>query len=362
MHDLVARRVERLSTGGRELVKAAAVAGTELLPDVLAEVCGDRRGRRWLCWSTEGVRAGVLVTDAPRAATDAGSAHDLFREAIYRRLAVPQRMALHQRIADALEHRHARGGAVGAGRPGPALRGRGPAGRAPSGRSAGPARRPDAERARLGLRRGRRAPRPRPPGDGGRRDAQAGGPLVDLLVEEADARARAGDSPAARGAAGRRRRTGRPRWRRRAARPGRAGRAAARRPVRDAPRRSGRRARDRPCRAARQPAPLLEAQLTASLARELHHSVPAQRARARPLSERALALARTLDDPATLAACLLARHDVLWTPGRAAERVDLAREIADLAARTGDAERHAEGLLLTANALLEEGRRRSGPR
>ena len=100
---------------------------------------------------------------------------------------------------------------------------------------------------------------------------------------------------------------------------------------------------------------VLEAQLTASLARELTHSVPEHRARAGPLSERALALAREHDDPATLAACLLARHDVLWTPGRAAERVDLAREIADLATRTGEQERHAEGLLLTATALLEEG-------
>ena len=99
----------------------------------------------------------------------------------------------------------------------------------------------------------------------------------------------------------------------------------------------------------------LEAHLAASLARELHHSVPAQRPRARPLSEQALALARTLDDPTTLAACLLARHDVLWTPGRAGERIAIAREISDLAARTGDAERHAEGLLLTANALLEQG-------
>jgi tetratricopeptide (TPR) repeat protein len=99
----------------------------------------------------------------------------------------------------------------------------------------------------------------------------------------------------------------------------------------------------------------LEAQLIASLARELHHSVPAHRPRAWPLSEQALALARKLDDPETLAACLLARHDVLWTPGRVAERISLAREIAELAQRTGDAERHAEGLLLTANALLEEG-------
>jgi hypothetical protein len=100
---------------------------------------------------------------------------------------------------------------------------------------------------------------------------------------------------------------------------------------------------------------VLEAQLTAGLARELIHSVPEHRARAGPLSERALALAREHDDPATLAACLLARHDVLWTPGRAAERVDLTREIADLATRSADRERRAEGLLLTATALLEEG-------
>ena len=39
VHDLVARRVERLSSGCRELVKAAAVAGNEVSPDVLAEVC-----------------------------------------------------------------------------------------------------------------------------------------------------------------------------------------------------------------------------------------------------------------------------------------------------------------------------------
>ncbi|MGH3823851.1 MAG: hypothetical protein ACRDRA_13625, partial [Pseudonocardiaceae bacterium] len=64
---------------------------------------------------------------------------------------------------------------------------------------------------------------------------------------------------------------------------------------------------------------------------------------------------RELHDPATLTECLLARHDVLWTPGRAAERIELAREITGLAERTGDAERHAEGLLLTANALLEDG-------
>jgi hypothetical protein len=73
------------------------------------------------------------------------------------------------------------------------------------------------------------------------------------------------------------------------------------------------------------------------------------------LSEEALALARGTGDPATLAVCLLARHDVLWTPGTASERIDIAREIVALAAALGDEERRAEGLLLAANAYLETG-------
>ncbi|HEX8769167.1 MAG TPA: hypothetical protein VF711_00210, partial [Acidimicrobiales bacterium] len=98
-----------------------------------------------------------------------------------------------------------------------------------------------------------------------------------------------------------------------------------------------------------------EAQLTAALARELQHSVPEDRPRAGPLSERALELGRRAGSPATLAACLLARHDVLWTPGAADERAEIAREIAAVARAAGDDERHAEGLLLLANALLEGG-------
>ena len=84
----------------------------------------------------------------------------------------------------------------------------------------------------------------------------------------------------------------------------------------------------------------LEARPTASLARELHRSVPAQRPRARPLPERAIELARGRDGPATPAACLLARPDVYWTPGPAGERIGPARGIAELAAPTCDTERH----------------------
>ena len=64
----------------------------------------------------------------------------------------------------------------------------------------------------------------------------------------------------------------------------------------------------------------VEARVTASLARELAHSVRADHARAEPLSERALEVARRVGDPATLALCLLARHDVVWGPGTASER------------------------------------------
>ena len=105
----------------------------------------------------------------------------------------------------------------------------------------------------------------------------------------------------------------------------------------------------------------LEARLTARLARELQHSVAAERPRAGPLSERAIALGRAAAEPGTLMTCLLARHDVLWTPGLPAERIDLAREIVAVASGAGDGERLAQGHLLLANALLESGSAAFGP-
>ena len=104
------------------------------------------------------------------------------------------------------------------------------------------------------------------------------------------------------------------------------------------------------------PAPRWRPQLTAGLARELHHSVPEHRARARPLSEQAIALARRLDDPETLARlpARAPRRAVDAGPGSAAGRPSPGRSRSSPSAPR-DPERHAEGLLLTANALLEEG-------
>jgi DNA-binding SARP family transcriptional activator len=98
----------------------------------------------------------------------------------------------------------------------------------------------------------------------------------------------------------------------------------------------------------------LEARLAARLARELQHSVAGDRPRAVPLSEHALRLGRDTDDPETLIACLLAHHDVLWTPGGATSRVHVAKEIVATAERAGKNEYRAEGLLLLANALIEQ--------
>jgi predicted ATPase len=349
-HDLAARRVDRLAARCRELVKIAAVAGNELLPDILADVWGAGPATV-AALADEAVQAGVLVRDADGSRT--WFAHDLFREAIYLRLPVQQRIALHQRIADALEQRHARGAAVV-----PADLARHCAAAVPLdgaerairwARSAA-----GAERARLAFTEagGHLARAHQAIEDSG--DSQAGGPLVDLLIEEADARARAGDPTEARRlldeAARRAQALGD------TERLGRVALGVLGLGARFAmPRDDIITLLETALKALHGTRTTLEAQLTASLARELTHSVPEHRSRARPLSQHALGLARELGDPATLGACLLARHDVLWTPGRAAERVDLAREIAALAVRTADPERHAEGVLLTATALLETG-------
>ena len=345
--ELVARRVQRLSPAGREFVEAAAVAGNELVPDVLASVCGtDAAGAAVL--AEEGIAAGVLVQGAATT-----FAHDLFRESIKATLPVGQRMALHQRLADALEQRHDRGAAVVAADLArhciavvPLEGGE----RAVRWATAAAA----AERSRLAfgeaadhLARARRALE-----DAGEADINA--VLGDLLLDEADARARSGDPAAARALLD-------DAWQRAgrgddAERLGRIALGYQRLGARFAMTREAVVERLEQARAAAHDAgTALEAQLTAALARELHHSIPAERARAWPLSERAIELARPLDDPGTLATCLLARHDVLWTPGRSRERIDIAREIAALARRSGDPELYATGLLLTANALLEEG-------
>ncbi|GIE95597.1 ATP-binding protein [Paractinoplanes rishiriensis] len=357
--EAVRRRLHRLPEGCRALLDVAAVAGPVLYPDVLAEVTG-ASPEQVADRAAEAVTAGIL-------AGDGSFAHDLYRETIYAGLTANRRLDLHARVGQALQHRHDRGGRIfpaelarhftAAGATGPAVSW------AHAAADADTARYAFAEAAGH-LARVRAAA-----ADTGRRLSAAD--LVGLLTREAELRSRAGatddarelletawQQAAATGAAGATRAAP-------AGAPGSGGDPELlglvalgldRLGARFAMPRTDLIAVLETARAALDgrgtPA---EAQVTAALARQLQHSVPADRPRAAPYAERAVAIARGLDDPATLASCLLAQHDVLWTPGTGAQRAAIAAEIAAAARLAGDPERAAQALLLTANAHLENG-------
>jgi hypothetical protein len=73
------------------------------------------------------------------------------------------------------------------------------------------------------------------------------------------------------------------------------------------------------------------------------------------LAERAVALAEEADDPAALAAALLAQHDAVWAPGTAERRLEIASRMRDAAAAAGDRDLVAQARQLRATALLELG-------
>ena len=97
----------------------------------------------------------------------------------------------------------------------------------------------------------------------------------------------------------------------------------------------------------------LRARLLARLALELYYAGDPERRLG--LSEEAVALARRVDDPRTLAACLDARHYALWRPENVEERLEVAAELRRVAEDTGDPELELEGAGWTVVDLLELG-------
>jgi hypothetical protein len=97
---------------------------------------------------------------------------------------------------------------------------------------------------------------------------------------------------------------------------------------------------------------LLRLRVMASLARTLawHGRDPA---RARTLAAAAVAAARAAGDVPTLAICLLAQHNAIWSPGTAEQRRQLAGDVAALAERTGDTELLIEARVLGVTDRLE---------
>ncbi len=369
VREVIGQRLSRLSPSCRAMLDVAAVGGGPLLPDVLAEVAGvDLLTMAELI--AEGERAAVL---RPRSGSGAGGGHefthDLYRETCYGQLAPRQRIELHHRLAQALARRRERGHLVfaadvarhlAAGLPLAALdealawahaAADVDASRFAFAEAAGHLSRAGAAAAACGL---------------GLSVAER----VGLLTAEADLRLRAGDAPQARllldeawgvatGGSVPHPHRGDGRGPVEPPQPQVLGAVALGLDRVDArfgmPRPELISRLESARSALRDSGTPAEAQVTAALARQLQHSVPGDRRPARALAQAAVAIARRLDDPVTLASCLLAEHDTLWTPGAASERAELALEIGELARQAGDAERHAQALLLLATARLEEG-------
>ena len=344
VREVVRQRVARLPAGCAELLEAAALASTELRPGVLADVTGMAAAR--VTELIEAATAASLVADGRFV-------HDLYRETIVSTLGPTRRLELHARVATALLDRHARGGAVlPAELAGHLAAGVPLLGSEPALWWARVAAEADTRRFAFAEAAGHLARVREAVADTGAGWTEAD--LVDLLTAEADLRLRSGDADAAR-------RLLDTAWIRAVATEqadllGSVALGHDRLGARFAmPRAELVAVLDAAATALDGAGTADEALVLAALARQWQHSVPAERRRARPLAERSVAIARSIDDPATLARCLLAEHDTRWTPGTASARAAIAAEIAGLAQRAGDPERHAQALLLLATAQLENG-------
>jgi tetratricopeptide (TPR) repeat protein len=347
---VIGRRLSHLSRGCATLLDGAAVAGSTLQHDVLAEVTGNDT-TQIATLTSEATAAGILITPGDQDST-AAFVHDLYREAIYAALGPARRLDLHHRVATALLRRHKRGSPVFAAELAYHFTAAIPiAGNGPALTWAHSAARADAAGFAF-IEAAGHLTRLRNAVDAAAQQLRLAD-LVGVLTAEADLLLRAGDASQARalldsawthatatghadmlGAVA----LGLDRIDARFAMP-RADLVAVLDTARNALNGTG---------------TSTEAKVTAALARQLQHSVPADRPRARPLADKAVSIARTLDDPETLASCLLAQHDVLWTPGTAGARATIAAMIMDLAKKTNDQERQAQALLLSATAQLED--------
>jgi hypothetical protein len=348
VRDAVNRRFDRLAGVTLEMLEVLALLGGDLLPDVVAAVVGatvaDVQGA-----AEEAVRAGILT----RRKSGVTFAHDLLREAVDARVVEPRRTELHQAIGGALEERHARGGQVRAADiarhlvaaihldgPDRATRWAMAAAEADVAALAFVEAADQLRRLRAALLNAAVAV------DDGR--------LVDVLVAEAGAQARAGKPVEARGLL--RHAADLADRRRDEVRVAQVALATAALGAQFSTRRDDIvRQLDHARSLVEGVDDVWEARVAATLARELQHSVAEDRPRAGPLSEHALDVGRRAGDAGTLLTCLFARHDVLWTPGAADQRAEVAQEIVAVAQSLGDEERSADGLLLFANALLEQG-------
>jgi class 3 adenylate cyclase/tetratricopeptide (TPR) repeat protein len=98
----------------------------------------------------------------------------------------------------------------------------------------------------------------------------------------------------------------------------------------------------------------LRAMMTARMASELYFR-PGATERRRELTDAAVAMARRLDDPKTLAYVLNAAHWGMLEPGTERDRIAMAREMLDLATASGDRGLEATSRSWLASDLLQTG-------
>jgi tetratricopeptide (TPR) repeat protein len=84
-----------------------------------------------------------------------------------------------------------------------------------------------------------------------------------------------------------------------------------------------------------------------------YRSSPDKLAHADALSRQAVELARTLDDRKTLSYALVGRYWAIWGPANTSERLELAREVSEIAAEAGDGERLIDAHLMLWLSLTE---------
>lgn len=351
VREAIDRRVRRLAPQTLEVLQVAAVAGPTLLPDVVAAGYG--------CTASDVERAVAEATGAGLLNTQGGIrfGHDLYREVLAAGVTPPDRPAVHVAVGRALAARAERLGDVAASEVARHLRfGIGAGGTSgPDEAMTWTLRAAQAERRSLALAEAAEHLRLLRTALADAHLTLPARTLVDVLLMETDLLARDGRGAQARDALEQARASARD------ARDVTACALVALAAVglgsRFASRRDEVITELRGALAGLPPGETaLRAKVGAALARELAHSVAEDRGRAGELAEEALTLGRTTGDPDVLADCLLARHDILWTPGSAHERAEVTVELVGLARHSGDVERLAQMLLLHANGLVETGR------
>jgi hypothetical protein len=348
VREAIRRRLARLDPATNRLLAVAAVVGPECSAALLAEV-GGRPAAAVQALLEEAARARVLTRTGPPPAPWR-FAHDLFRETVYETLDAADRARLRLQVGRALERTRAAGGEVAPAELAAHFVHAGVAGAEQavhwSVLAAG-----DATRRLAHEEAARHWDRALEALDG---SATAGGDArAGILLGLADSRRRAGAVAAAgrdyRRGADLARRTGDARRRAAAALGLHAIGVEA-----GAPPDQLLALLDEAAAALGPGDGALRARVLAAEARALAW-FGLDHGRAVSLVERAVASARRSGDAAVLGSCLLARHNVIWGPGNAGERLALAAEIAALAQRTGDRELELEAQVLRVADLLELG-------